>query len=166
MGQIFINSIEKKDINKKLLRDVIAYPFNDTDGLSRFNVSFFLDSDLTSILISGGLLAKPMKQKEFDDIFKFNLDLCDIQKSVWGKLFYSFFEEFLLEHSNFKFECPLTKGFYHFTRFPLVDTSQLPGFLLKLDADFIFSVSMRAKAAGAKTLSRFMVMKIKGSVVW
>lgn len=155
-----------KDISQKLLRDTFAKPFNDTEGLSRVNASFFLNSDLTAILVSGSLKASPISSKEFVDVAKFSFDFCDFQKSFWGRIFYIFFEESLGSHSNFKFKCPFQKGFYHFTEFPVADSNRFPKTFSSFDANLIVSISLRVKQLNAKAMSRLISITANGSIYW
>lgn len=154
------------NINKKLVHNVDIKVFNDSLGDSRMNMTTALDSDLTSLVFSTELKAKPIQNEEFRSLLRLNFDFCDVQRNVLGKMIFDFFEEFLGQHSNFQLKCPIKKGFYYLSRFPLLNTTWFPAFIWKVDAHYIVTISVRGKVKGAKTLNKIMNLFVNGSVYW
>jgi Protein of unknown function (DUF1091) len=155
-------------VNQKLVQDVFAKPFNDSNGTSYVNASFLLKEDLTYILMTAGLKAKTLNSKIHKDIFKTNIDVCDIEKSFWGKFVFNTFDDLLKNYSNFTLSCPLKRGFYHFTNLPMMKTTvsleYLGSFVSAMNSSFIAQYTVRVKTESIKKPVRFITVIVNGKI--
>lgn len=107
--------------------------FNDSDNVSRFNFSGKLLMNLQRLLLSFEVKRKTsLASKSYEiDIFKSNVDSCNVAKGIVGNYIINFILSGLDEYSNLAFECPMRKGFVFIYNFPVPAQPQdfLPKFV-------------------------------------
>lgn len=132
--------------NPAYVRDADAVAFNDTEGISRFNITASLKVDVNVMRITFVFLGKTeQSKKEFDwTIMRGNVDSCKIVEGVLG----AFIQRIILEHSNYDFKCPIRKGDYYLINVPVYEF--MPTFVPGLSGDFLLTLICKGKIGNAK----------------
>lgn len=105
--------------------------FNDTNGVSRANVSGSTLVQFENVAASFKALGKTNEATNTFDktMLSGTINFCSISKGTVGYFFLNFDQETLRKYSNFSFDCPQKKGFYYASNFPMLDDQQIPPFL-------------------------------------
>lgn len=154
------------NVNPTVLSDFSLKVFNDSQGgFSRANLSTTLIVDVIKITTLVAMKVKTNEDSnEFDKvIFKGNIDTCKVSKGIFGNFFVQMIAENLDKHSNFSFECPQKKAFYHATNFP-VDAKYIPYYILGKPQIWEVSATLKAKLANIKSMVHVVTVKIYGQL--
>lgn len=144
--------------------------FNDSDGTSRFNFTGSLLVDLGRLMLTFDLKKKTsLDAKDYEiDVYHGNVDSCNVAKGMVGNYLINFILAGLKEYSNFVIECPLRKGFYYITNFPVPKQVQdfIPKFIPQpsQNSAWVLTITARAKIQKGATF-RVFLMKIHGLTV-
>lgn len=114
--------------NPTHISDIHVCAFNDTEGISRWNVSFSLKTDIKSLMLAYAIMGKTNETNaDFDrTLMRGNLDFCNIGKGMIGVFMQTIYGSLMLEHSNYHFGCPIRKGDYYASNVPAIDDKLLP----------------------------------------
>lgn len=95
--------------------------FNDTNGVPRFNLSLFLNTDFVRSSTFFDLKAKTNENSGGlgKDFLKGSVDTCKVSKGTLGNFMIQMVVKNLAKYSNYKFECIVKKGPYYARDFPI-----------------------------------------------
>jgi Protein of unknown function (DUF1091) len=138
--------------------------FNDTEGVSRFNLSMTQKVIVLKYLgyVNWKGSENPSSKVYDKDILKANFNTCKISKGVIGNFFVKIVTDRLIEHSNFNMSCPQREGFYHATNFPIAQIDHLPTSFIGSFRNWELILTMKAKVSSSKALVHIMTLKFYG----
>lgn len=102
------------------------------------------------------------------DLFKSNVDSCNLAKGIVGNYLINFILSGLDEHSNLVFKCPMRKGIYFIYNFPVPKQVQdfLPKFIPASSQNSAWIIMITVRANIQKTASvRVFHLKVQGLTV-
>lgn len=110
-----------------------------------------------------------LASKDYEiDIFKGNVDSCNLAKGIVGNYIINFILSGLDEYSNFLIECPMRKKFIFIYNFPVPKQVQdfLPKFISRStqNSAWILMITARAKVQKTATVTVFH-LKVHGLTV-
>jgi len=148
--QIYVHSVTYQGNQRYVANNILTY-YNDSNGVSTFNLTIDLTSDVYNIMVQGELNVKKANEIMYTPLFKGSVDACDIQRGVIGALIYKLGNDMVEKYTNYKFGCPIKKGYYFARMFPVPEIEYLrkglPPFLTKLLNESIFAeVIIKSKA--------------------
>jgi len=161
----------KSTFNPAVLNNFSMIVFNDSDGLSRSNLTVTFARDLANTVGSFAITLKNMDNEtiNFPNILKGNFDACKIQKGQIGHFVVKMIKDKIQDFSNYSFECPQMKGKYYADNFPIMGMEYLPYFprsLLGARLNFEFVAVAKAKILKAKSLTFMLKMHLHGSATF
>jgi Protein of unknown function (DUF1091) len=141
--------------------------FNDTEGISRANVSAVLLFDLKSVKLAVKVSNRSPGMREFDIVrFQGIVDTCNFQKGFFGNFLIRATAPLIKKYSNYQLVCPVPKGFLYAANIPPIDIKALPQFLLTNEekcTDFELSYLIKGKVA--KKLEHIWSGRLIGSLI-
>lgn len=146
--------------------------FNDSNGVSRLNASGVLLVDLTQYVAHLSVMHRTKGNAEYSKLsFKGCVDLCRVQKGVLVNYVIKYLAQELDQFSNYRFQCPMVKGFYFAADFPAPGISSLSIFTLKnkdRSPEFEFTAVVKAKRDSKKKGSEHVLtLRVNGkTVLW
>lgn len=154
--------------NSEYLANATLNVFNDTDGLSMLNASGTLKVDLPKPMIYITVLTRSKGSREYQTYSKPTIDVCKVEKGVFGGFIVRTIASNIKNYSNFRFECPLKKQFFYVTNYPVFDIKVASLFLLKNEnqsPEFDVTFTIKGKPAGKKSFVNIMTGRITGQVL-
>jgi Protein of unknown function (DUF1091) len=137
--------------------NVSAAVFNDSDFVSRVNISMLLKVDLQEIIVSVVFKNRVGNSKEYNHhVLSIQTNTCRVEKGVLGNFIIKALAENLRNYSNYKFVCPLKKGFYYARNFPTIQLDELPLSFLRsklLIVDWEASGIVKVKEANVRKVA-------------
>jgi Protein of unknown function (DUF1091) len=145
--------------------------FNESDGMSKLNATGFITNDLLRIVISFVLNRKPDGKHNDLLLLNTNFDTCKVQHGTLGNFMAKMLSDQMHQYSNYKFECPLKKGWYFINAFPInlaMDyiPRQLMGIYLGKRLEWEASLSVKGKTSKSSSLVHIFTMKIHGFTLY
>lgn len=138
--------------------------FNDTEGLSRVNVTALQKVDFGRILILVVMMGKETPTSDFNKLLiKGTLDSCKVSTGFLGSFVSKMIVDSLAQYSNWTFGCPQKGQYFSGHNFPVFDAVNLPYSLIGLDGDFEVLVNVKVKVARVKSLVAAFSIRIRGS---
>jgi Protein of unknown function (DUF1091) len=104
--------------------------FNDSDFISRINWTMLIKEDLQEMIFSI-TYRMIFNDKTGPQTFRAKLDFCKIANGATGSFPAKNIVEMVAEYSNFRFTCPVKKGFYYARNFPVFDLKAYPVFFMR-----------------------------------
>jgi len=137
--------------NQKYVANNILTYYNDSNGVSTFNLTIDLTSDVYNLMVQAEINVKKPNDRMYTPFFRGSVDACDIQRGPMGVVIYKIANDMVEKYTNYKFGCPIKKGYYFARMFPVPEIEQirknLPPFMLKwLFESFSFEVIISSKA--------------------
>lgn len=163
-GRLYLHSI-LYDANQKYVANNSVKVFNDSNGVSTFNLTVYLKIDVESVLVSGSLSVKKRADREYSTFLRTAMDVCKLQSGAIGDLLYRIIADKIVQYSNYKLGCPIKKGHYYANMLPVPDIKLLPMFFLRNNVDF--EVHLTGKAKFTRDTKRFVpyfTVKVYGSL--
>lgn len=140
--------------------------FNDTEGISRVNMSGYLKTGFATAIVSIMLAGIDDNPREYSNVFfKGTVNTCKISSGIFGNVFVSFLMQYLPKHSNFRFDCPQEKGFYYLANMPIIDGRFLPPFLVGRSGRWMYSLGVKIKIPKVKSPVHLYSLKFFGIIV-
>lgn len=151
----------------KYVSDAKLVVFNDTNGISRFNWTGNQLVDMLLVVTEVEIKGKTDKQSNNYDkmMFKASVDNCDISKNVVGNFVTKWISTHLDQYSNYKFECPLKKGFLYAVNFPVFEDKFIPYAVTGFAGRFVLAATIKAKVEGVESFVHITTTKIYGKAV-
>lgn len=151
--------------NPETQRDFFACIFNDSNNVVHFNFSSYL---LPDVLKSSTVFSLKVKtsdnSKDYDrTILSGSIDTCKVSKGVIGNFIVRLLLDKLAEHSNFRFVCPQSKGYYYVRSMPF-DPSYVPGFLTANDVNWKLNAMVKLKTAPKQQFVNSFNLKFYGTI--
>ncbi|KAG5679128.1 hypothetical protein PVAND_008720 [Polypedilum vanderplanki] len=177
ISKIFINLLISFEVNAKIIffsselnyntvvaENLTLKVFNDSNGISRLNVSGYGKNDYEKIIIDVEIYGKDKTQSDFVRFLKCSINSCDLQKHKGNFLLKTVIEGFN-KYSNYKLECKQKKGFLYATNFEFSDKN-LPIYVLMREG-VLWSIKIIVKGLikNQKSLTFIGAAKIVGSYV-
>jgi Protein of unknown function (DUF1091) len=113
------------------------------------------------------------QSKDYDKvIIKTNVDTCSIQKGIVGSFLVKLVLEKIDLYTNFKFQCPQPKGFYHAYNLPINDALKfVPISILRLSTstkqkNWELVAIVKSKLAKTKPMVHLVTVAFRGVVVF
>jgi Protein of unknown function (DUF1091) len=137
--------------------------YNDSNGLSRSNISVLLKKELIGMLISYSIKLKT-NSREYDFLFnQGTADVCNVGRGVIGNMLIKYFRDVVTnETSNYEFKCPQPPGFLYFNNIPTMDVRHIPRMTSRQEWEF--TCVLRTKTKGSKRLSISATVKTTGTL--
>lgn len=134
--------------------DLRIQVFNDSKWISRINTTVSTKVDLKELRVSFSINGKTKQSsKEFDKlVLRGNADTCNITKGMMGSFMSAVVRELFMEYSNYRFVCPLKKGFYYVFNFPAISEHLFPTYILGISGEFKLTLIFKAKVENVKGL--------------
>lgn len=142
-----LHSVES-NFNSAFLRDLKISVFNNSAGVSCFNLSVTQKVDLKRIIITFEV-KKPLEPGKSTIVFQSNIDTCNVAKGTIGNFFMKILLKDHEKFSNYRYERPSKKGFYYWYSFPLPQDAVLPSFLPKVYMHWELTIKTKGKATKA-----------------
>lgn len=151
----------------KYVSDGNLVVFNDTNGISRFNWTGNQLVDFVVVVSEIEIKGKTDKQSNNYDkiLFKGSIDNCDISKGAIGNFVAQWISTHVDKYSNYKFECPLKKGFLYAVNFPVFEDKFIPYAVIGFAGRFVMAVVIKAKVEGVEGLVHVTSTRIYGKAV-
>lgn len=92
--------------------------YNSTEGKSHFNISMEFKKKLLKLKFQITLLRKEKEDQE-PSIWLTNLDICSLEKGVFGSFLAKILVEQFHKYSNFDMKCPFLPNVYYVKEFPI-----------------------------------------------
>lgn len=90
--------------------DPMIVAFNDSEGISKVNMSLSLNKDLQTLKILLSLKVKLGEDRSYDkEILQTTIDTCKMDKGAFSNFVVKFVMENLRNHTNYSFKCPQLK---------------------------------------------------------
>jgi Protein of unknown function (DUF1091) len=145
--------------------------YNDSQGISRFSGSGTLLREILKVKIGVVSLAKRNGSQEYSQvIFKTEVDLCRMQKGIFGNLAFKILKESFESNSNLDLKCPVKKGFYFCKDFPMLDVQKLPIFVIHAvkgnSRDWQLTVTFKGKSEKSKTIELLLNVRFYGRTIF
>lgn len=139
--------------------------FNDSQGVSRLNLTLSLTTDMMIFTADASLRSKSEENlRDYNnEVLRSRLNLGKISEGIIGNFFVKFFVDNVKDYSNFKLSTPLKADEYYFRNFPVVDDSYLPRFNTK-DVHYFLSLVFKGKPRKSKALKNIATIKMFGSL--
>lgn len=138
--------------------------FNDTSGLSCFNMSGVLLVDLKKIFFSADIKSSDDGISYNKSIMKANVDVCTIFKGIVGNFIIRLITDSIDKYSNFKIQCPMEAKSLYISKFPMVDDTFFPPLLLGRIGKWEISAAVKAATGNVRTLNSVLSVKLRGEV--
>lgn len=153
--------------NPTYVADTHFVVFNDTEGISTWNLTTTTKVELKGLLLAYAIMGKVKEtNEEFDRTFlRGNIDTCDINKGMIGVFMQTVFLELMLKHSNYHFGCPVNKGPYYANNVPAFNDKLLPTYILNLYGDFMLTIGFKGKIGNAKGFTQLGTVKVMFTIV-
>lgn len=148
--------------NPTYISNLTFVVFNDTDGISKANLSVNQSVDFLRGYAEVQLLGKENQNyRDFNKVyFKGLIESCKVGKGVFGNFFIKLLADSIEEKSNFQFVCPQMKNVYYLNYFHIPDTPYLPPSMLGRTGEFLLSVTARAKIVDIKSIVNIFNVKV------
>jgi Protein of unknown function (DUF1091) len=136
--------------------------FNNSEGLSLFNVSVFIKKQMENMLWSFAFTQRTTGREYDRVIYKGTINICNVQKGILGNVIVTYFKDNLTpEVSNYKFQCPQPAGEVWIHNFPAMDLKNFPRIpMLSAREDLEFTSTLRAKFDDVKGLAFVLSTKL------
>jgi Protein of unknown function (DUF1091) len=141
--------------------------FNDSEGLSRSNVTAFFRQEVKNMVVVYTIRLRTTG-REYDRLLhKGTIDACNVVKGVLGNMIIKYITENLdSSTSNYKFQCPQPAGMVYCYNFPIFNIKNLPKFIvLGAREEWEFTAIFRGKYAGLKRMVKVMSLKTLGVAI-
>lgn len=149
--------------DESFLKDLTSAVYNDSENVSRLNVTAMLLVKLHDVVVSIGMHVKNItSEDEYDvSIVPQSTRLCKISKNPIEKFMRSLGID---EYTNLTYDCPMRKGVYYICGYPFEDdifptTPPIGNFKYQLEV-----VAKGLKAKNSKMI-RFFNLTVKGTVL-
>jgi hypothetical protein len=166
-GIIYLHSF-KASFNPRVVSDFSLSFANDSNGVSRFNMSGLLKSNLTFPIVSFSLRVKGHREPDEIEypyeVLKSTINVCKVSKGVFGSFLVPYVLGNLKQHTNVTVFCPFYAGSYYAKDFPVPNDEILPivpSFVEKLIWEFTIVV----KGKVAKKMVQFGSVKAYGVLI-
>lgn len=152
--------------NSEAVENLKFQVFNDSDLVSRFNLTFNLK---VKILKFVGYIdwsgSSKVGSKFYDTtIIKQTVDTCKVSKGVLGNFFIRMIFDNIVEFSNYKFDCPQEKGQIYAYNFPIIDMKYIPPGMLSALNSWEFSLVVKGKMSASKPFQNIFSIKASGGI--
>jgi hypothetical protein len=165
-SRIYYDTIEILEKHPKYLLNLSVAVLHSTDQNSVADVSLTLLEDLTNMLVSGSLKGRRRPNEGLIEIMKGSVDFCDVPRSIFGRVLLKINKEPLRTHSNLKLECPLKKGFYYISKFPMADSPELPAFFPKMNLTLDLRAEVKTRVKNTRSMITLCRFKLNGTIYW
>lgn len=120
----------KASFGKSVVTNVSLKFFNDSNGVSRFNMSGRITSTLQNPTVTTSVKFKTSDGAENYDkeILRTTVNYCKVSEGVLGNFLVRYVMDSLKDHSNFTVFCPFYAGFYYAENFPVPSDKFMPFF--------------------------------------
>jgi Protein of unknown function (DUF1091) len=109
-AKIYFHSVELI-ANPFFTSDPMVMAFNDSEGISKVNMSISLNKDLQTLKSLVVLKVKLGEDRSYDkEILQTTIDSCKIDKGAFSNFIVKFVMENLRNHTNYSFKCPQLKA--------------------------------------------------------
>lgn len=163
--RIYLHSLNFT-VNPSFGANVSMSVFNDTSGVSCFNMSGVLLVDLKKIVFSADVKSSDDDGISYNNqIMKANADVCTIFKGIVGNFIIRLMTDSVEKYSNLKIQCPMKAKSLYISNFPMVDDTFFPPLLLGRIRKWEISAAVKAATGNVRTLNPVFNIKIRGEVV-
>jgi Protein of unknown function (DUF1091) len=116
---MYPDSVEYK-FNPRYLSAFEMEVFNDTEGISRINLTSSLKTTFERVLIFVQSKKKnQMNDKHYDkELYKATINICEASKGLFGMFFFKNIMAEAEKYTNFTFVCPIKPNKYHAANIP------------------------------------------------
>jgi Protein of unknown function (DUF1091) len=146
-----------------------AAAFNDSLGVSRYNVSLSLYKEVLGLKAMVAIKVKSSSARSYDrELMKTTMDFCrfrNVTGNFLAKLLYDSFKNY----SNYQFECPPTIKDYYLRNFEIpinIIPTSLSSIILQGETFFNLTVIVKTRVAKVKGLVQFYTANFYGSFVF
>lgn len=167
---IYLSS--ESSFNPQFMEKMDFAAFNDSNGVSFYNLSFTIKKDIARFAVCFEWYIKSNKQSNYYDarVSQLNLDVCKLNQgnplSMWAA---SYVVNRINQRSNFRLQCPLKKGDYYVnnTRAPEEKDSIIASrfFSDHLYTQWLMTITTRFKLTDKSTAARGFRIKLWGATV-
>lgn len=156
----------KFNINPRYASNLSMVVFNDTNGLSKFNLTGTQLVDFKRTFLMFNVAFKSNEaSKTFDkEVYKGTADVCILTKGFFGNLIVRNMVEILDSYSNFKLECPQKKGFIYVYNYPMDSDRYYPKFMFLTPRSYEFTVVLKAKIENVRATALVVTIKFYGRI--
>lgn len=123
--------------NQDIIPEFNVAFFNDSDGISRMNMTFVMKANITFYTILFGVKVVTSKNEEGIEVVNKLVNVCKMSKKFFGNFLLAYMEDALENYSNYSITCPLRAGFYHATNMPVINDKFIPTRLFLGDSHFV-----------------------------
>lgn len=160
------------NFNRELIDKMNFSVFNDSSGMSFYNLSFTTKKDFAVFMVCFEMNIKSEKHiRDYDvRVSQVNLNVCNLNKM---NLIVSSTVNYIVgkieRYSNFRLQCPLKKGDFYIKNSPAPDEGKTIA-VSKFFAEFFFSqwqvtITVRMKLTEKSAAARGFGIKVRGTTV-
>lgn len=141
--------------------------FNGSDGVSRFNWTGTILTDLEKMVISFEIRGKTDQNSlAYDKLhLKGSVDTCEMSNGPVGNLIAKMGMSRTNKFTNFKMECPHKKGLYYAVNYPVPDDKFIPYAITNAAGKFEVTSVNSGKVAGVEGMVHISTTKLYGTAV-
>lgn len=159
------------NVNQNFVSGLTAIVFNDSQGVSRLNVSGTLKQNITKLKLALTMMVMPENSTTYNKfMFRTEIDSCNIQRGAFGAFFAAMIGEILKNFSNMSKFCPIDKGLYYLSNFGVTGIEFLPQFITNTregnERKWEATLETKCKFANSKSLVRAITLKVYGTTVF
>lgn len=140
-------------MNPSFVSNYSIKPYIDNDNNQRGLVWFVISKKLYNVLLTINIKARKIGSIEYIDLYKGNINFCEISKSFFGKPLKELIGSVLTKNGNITFSCPIEASL-QYVDFPVSDL-KLPSFIPVFDNEFIFEAVGRTKLSSKKIVKLY-----------
>jgi hypothetical protein len=132
------------------------------------NISAFLNVDLPKPGVYLTIMMRTSGTREYDKLYRnSNVDICNVQKGIFGGFVIKMIAQSIGNYSNFRFECPQKKRFLYLYDFPVFDIKLVAMFASKIEEkspEFEYTMVIKGKPIGKRSAEHVMTAKLYGQI--
>lgn len=102
--------------------------------------------------------------KDNDQTLRGTIDVCNVQKATFGNFVIKLIVENLETYSNYKFQCPVKKGYIYVYNLG-IDLKGFPSNVIEFYRSWEITLVVKGKTANMKMLDKVITVKIRGTTI-